>query len=363
MRYLFGVLCVCALGVVPLVGCSETAGTGGSGGDGGGGGAGGDGGTGGSNSAVFPCNEQGINDAIALGGGPHTFDCVGAQTVVTEAEIVIDNDVVLDGEGNLTVSGDEQHGVFQVLEGVTAALRDLVVTDGGDPFPASGGAGIWNHGGNLSLTGITVSNSKCGFGCVGGGIRNGGTLLLVGSTVSGNLADAGGGIHNDNEATMTLVNSTVSGNSGGAISNQSTLELINSTLLGDFQIMDTNDVFSVTITNTLIIGMCALDAPDSSPRPPDSGGYNIESPGDTCGFDQTGDQPGVTAEALNLGELANNGGPTLTHKPGAGGFGFDSAAIDKIPEAACDLDSDQRGQPRPRGPTCDVGSVEVGPAL
>jgi hypothetical protein len=41
MRYLFGFLCVCALGVVPLVGCSETSGTGGSGGSAGNGGAGG----------------------------------------------------------------------------------------------------------------------------------------------------------------------------------------------------------------------------------------------------------------------------------------------------------------------------------
>ncbi len=38
MRYLFGLMCACALGVVPLVGCSETAGTGGTGGDGGAGG-------------------------------------------------------------------------------------------------------------------------------------------------------------------------------------------------------------------------------------------------------------------------------------------------------------------------------------
>ncbi len=34
MRCLFGFLCVCALGVMPLVGCSETAGDGGSGGEG-----------------------------------------------------------------------------------------------------------------------------------------------------------------------------------------------------------------------------------------------------------------------------------------------------------------------------------------
>ncbi|MBW2161924.1 MAG: hypothetical protein JRH14_18490 [Deltaproteobacteria bacterium] len=32
MRYLFGVLCVCALGVMPTVGCSEGGGGGGSGG-------------------------------------------------------------------------------------------------------------------------------------------------------------------------------------------------------------------------------------------------------------------------------------------------------------------------------------------
>jgi hypothetical protein len=50
MRYLFGFMCVCALGVVPLVGCGETTGDGGSGGSAGAagaGGAGGEGGTGG----------------------------------------------------------------------------------------------------------------------------------------------------------------------------------------------------------------------------------------------------------------------------------------------------------------------------
>ena len=41
MRYLFGFLCVCALGVLPLAGCSEAEETGGSGGSGGSGGVGG----------------------------------------------------------------------------------------------------------------------------------------------------------------------------------------------------------------------------------------------------------------------------------------------------------------------------------
>ena len=48
MRYLFGFLCVCALGLMPLMGCSETSGTGGTAGTGGIGGDGGNGGTAGS---------------------------------------------------------------------------------------------------------------------------------------------------------------------------------------------------------------------------------------------------------------------------------------------------------------------------
>lgn len=51
MRYVLGFLCVCTLGVMPLVGCSETAddgGDGATGGDGGSAGSGGTGGTGGS---------------------------------------------------------------------------------------------------------------------------------------------------------------------------------------------------------------------------------------------------------------------------------------------------------------------------
>ncbi|MGB5365495.1 MAG: hypothetical protein WBM75_05415 [Polyangiales bacterium] len=45
MRYLFGFLCVCALGLMPVIGCSERTGDSGSGGDAGSGGTAGDGGT------------------------------------------------------------------------------------------------------------------------------------------------------------------------------------------------------------------------------------------------------------------------------------------------------------------------------
>ena len=116
-----------------------------------------------------------------------------------------------------------------------------------------------------------------------------------------------------------------------------------------------------------MIGGCRNDV-----EPPVDGaewvslGYNIESPGNTCGFDQADDQPNVTEEDLNLGPLANNGGPTMTHKPGDGGFDDGSSvAIDAIPGDACEVTEDQRSQPRPEtgGTMCDVGSVEVQPEL
>jgi hypothetical protein len=104
----------------------------------------------------------------------------------------------------------------------------------------------------------------------------------------------------------------------------------------------------MTATNSLVAGDC--DGVIIS------NGFNIESPGDTCSFDQSSDRVGVSANDLMLGELADNGGPTLTHALELG-----SVAIDRIPEAMCGVDEDQRGEPRParREPKCDVGSFEV----
>jgi hypothetical protein len=303
--------------------------------------------------SVLPCTEQGIRNAIAAGGGPYTFDCEGPTTVVTEATILIDNDVILDGEGNLTVDGDEDHPVFLVGDGITAELRGLTVTRGFGGYGEFGG--IYNFRGTLTLTHSTVSGN---FSEVGA-IYNSGTLTLTHSTVSGNRGGYAGGIHN--EGTLTLTNSTLSGNTavfGGAIFTfGGTATLTNCTVSGNGA--DESGAFfggGVTLTNTLV------DEDDCGGAT--SGGGNLESPRDTCGFDQPTDQVSVTAEQLALGPLQDNGGPTLTHALGAG-----SVAIDQIPEGDCvdadgqPLTTDQRGEPRPEtgGTLCDVGAFEVQP--
>ena len=314
--------------------------------------------------SVLPCNEQGIRNAIAAGGGPYRFDCNEPQTVVTEAEIVIDNDVILDGEGNLTLDANEDHRVLSVLEDVTAELLGFVVTKG---FVCTSGAGIENAG-SLTLTNSTVSRSSsidCGDMFVGqGAITNGGTMTLVSSavlenggfiaigndgtmtlirttvsrnsfggilsrgslividsTVSDNAgAEAGIGVDGD-EALLVLANSTVSGNGLGISNSAGSLTLLNSTISGGVGKPSADGM--LTATGSVIVGTCVDNIVIS-------GGYNIESPGNTCGFVQTGDQPSVPDPML--GPLQDNGGPTETHAllPG-------SPAINQIPKRTASM--------------------------
>jgi hypothetical protein len=234
-----------------------------------------------------------------------------------------------------TVSGNSGGGI---LNGGTLTLIHSAVSGNSTQYE---GGGILNYSfGTLTLTHSTVSGNSAE--SYGGGIFNYGTLTLTNGTVSGNTAGQGGGIVNYSFGTLTLTHSTVSGNTagasggGGGIFNYGTLTLTN-TLVDDDCFGETNDV---------------------------SGGGNLESSGDTCGFDQPTDQVNVTAEQLALGPLQDNGGPTMTHALGAG-----SVAIDVIPEADCadadeqPLTTDQRGEPRPAGTTepkkCDVGAFEV----
>jgi len=100
-------------------------------------------------------------------------------------------------------------------------------------------------------------------------------------------------------------------------------------------------------------GDCAQFGDDAATM---SGGYNIVGGTDACGFDDPTDLVDVSSAALALGPLSDNGGPTMTHALLQG-----SVAIDTIPGAMCEVDEDQRGEPRPAGGMCDVGAFEVQP--
>ncbi len=285
-------------------------------------------------SSVLPCNEQGIRNALYEGTGPYTFDCDRPTTVTTGATFGIERDVIIDGGGNLTLDlNGSEDDVIIVSDDVVAELYGVTVTGGTE-------TGIRSAGGTLVLTNSTVSGN-------GGGIRNLGSMTLVGVTVSDNACSGdsqcvGGGIQNF--STMTLTNCTVSGNEDGAIANHpgGRLSVLNSTVSGAIAVRATT-----TLTNTLVEGTCEIN-------PVVSNGYNIETPGNTCGFDHGTDLVNITEGQLDLGLLQDNGGDTMTHA-----LGVNSVALDIIPALDCEVDEDQRGVMRPQGDACDVGAFEL----
>jgi len=181
--------------------------------------------------SIFPCTEQGINDAIAAGGGPHGFSCTGARLIQTTAEIVIDKDVILDGR-DLTIDAGLDHRGFSVTEGTTADLWRFQITKGHRQDFESSGGGIYNaEGATLGLRNCRITDCEAlqpgagtGIDGAGGGILNDGTMTVVNTTVLNNRATGGGltargggtGGGISNEGTLTLVQSTIDGNGAAA---------------------------------------------------------------------------------------------------------------------------------------------------
>lgn len=201
---------------------------------------------------ICPCSEAGIRAAVREGGGTFRFDCDGPTEIVTRAEIVIDNDVALNGEGNLTVNGEQRHRVFSVDDDATVELIGFNVINGRQNEEHGG---CIRNAGNLTLTDSVISDCSAGreSGCrtddlellcsEGGGIWNAGTLTLSGSTVSSSTSHFGGGIGN-RQGSVSLIDSNVVSSvaqgcrgtgavvcsGGGGIWNSSSLTLIDSTV-------------------------------------------------------------------------------------------------------------------------------------
>jgi hypothetical protein len=255
----------------------------------------------------------------------------------------------------------------------------------------------------------------------GGGIRlRGGDFAAVDSTISGNHATSGGGIAMiagsyilraqllgstifDNEATLqggglyirsadpgdvqlTLANSTVSGNRvtdgaglGGGVAMSATyglqVDLVNATVANNSAATGAGlsfgleeDSFApatlVTLANSIIAdnqggSACATQlekAPVKGTPLISSRGHNLDNDG-TClpsAIRQPSDLPNSNA---GLAPLTDNGGATWSHA-----LLPDSPAVDAGDDAICTAAPingvDQRGDPRPQGPHCDIGAYE-----
>ncbi len=128
---------------------------------------------------------------------------------------------------SLSVNADNKSRVFTTLADAIG-LVGLTVTGGS----ARAGGGIRNFG-TLTVSYSTVAGNSARSS---GGILTSGSLIVTHSTISGNSAEfSGGGI--DNSGTLLVTYSTISDNSaryfGGGLVNDGTLTVTNSTISGN----------------------------------------------------------------------------------------------------------------------------------
>ncbi len=234
------------------------------------------------------------------------------------------------------LSGGNSNQVIIVDTYGIANIENINIANGN----ALRGAGILNHG-NLTLKNVSIYNGVSS--AEGAGIyQDFGTSNLTNVTISNNTAfSSGGGIYIYG-GTVNINNSTIHQNvafdpenpsNGGGVSNPNNA--------------------SVNISNTIIAGNAAEVNPDCRGQIT-SNGHNLVGFVGSCAISVTNnDQIGNTS-ALNamLGNLANNGGTTLTHA-----LQTNSPAVDSGDLLSCS-ETDQRGVSRPQGVACDIGAFE-----
>jgi hypothetical protein len=316
--------------------------------------------------------------------GGHTNGGVGGNTtndggaILDNNENVTLNNMVITGN----TAGSGQGGAIAVGNGGFIRLTNSTLS--GNSASTGGGIYFLNNGGLLVSNSTISGNSAAGSG---GGVyfygRVSGGFTIRNSTITGNTAAGGNGggiylyttgpgtISNTTGAgTITIQNSTITGNTagnttnpvggggagGGGISQHYAFNLLNSGLK--------SVPMTMAITSSIISGNSNGVAPDiSQPTDPRAGApgivnVNNSAIGNAGGFtvNAAGSANNLPiGTALNLGPLANNGGPTQTIALLAG-----SAAIDKGSNPA-NLTTDQRGGANARvvGAAADIGAFEV----
>jgi len=343
------------------------------------------------------------NSAGANGGAISNFGSLG----LTESNVT-GNSAALEGgaifnQGSLIISsstisdneaGEQGGAVFSRSE-----LTISGSTVSGNTSGTSGG-GICSFGGTLSISETSIADNAAGES--GGGVylddvntvyvsessfsgnsaTNAGgaffvlacSIELTNSLISNNTAQDGGGIAAFGSAAITIpiINSTLSGNTasriGGALTFEgSTVTIRNSTIFSN-SAPDTGGVFSdygtLTAVSTIIASNTGGDVGESDGTPEldafASGSVNnLIGDAATAGGLTNGVDGNLVGVDPLLGPLANNGGPTRTHRLLAGSPAINTGAN---PEA---LTTDQRGFQRVRGTAIDIGAVEFigGPSI
>jgi len=283
--------------------------------------------------------EGSLRDTIALASSGDTieFDRSLAENTITltSGPLDITEDLTIVGlEANkVSISGNSNSGVFNIISGVTATICLLTITQGANNL----GGGIYNEG-TLHLINNTISQNQAD---QGGGVFSSGTLNLINNTITENQADQGGGVFSS--GTLTLLSNTLSDNQaitagGGLYNSGGTATIANNIIANNNE----NDVYNDNIINQT--------------------GPNLVEDGSLSGsLIITGDP--------DLDLLEDYGGPTFTMPLLSDSIAIGQGDPSQLPADTFDLDKDgntteplpidQRGNVRVLGDSLDLGAVEA----
>jgi hypothetical protein len=249
---------------------------------------------------------------IVVGGNGGQGAVIGSEP---EAKVTISK-MTFRGSSGLIDSGGGIYNCFGTLT-VTDSIIIGNKIQGGDGNFGYGG-GIYNcPDSTLTLINTTVSDNSAE---IGGAICNGGSLTIIDSTFSGNVAHQRRGGAIASYGFLNIINSTFEGNSsgpggsagailnGGLFQSSGTLLINNATISGNTA-EEGAGIFNVDgsmvfIQNSIVAGNTGGNCHGSIT----SLGYNLSSD-NSCSFDAAGDLDDT--DPL-LGPLQNNGGPTDT---------------------------------------------------
>jgi hypothetical protein len=302
-------------------------------------------------SSVFTCAT--LRDAISVGSN----DEIGSVTInfaITDTTIVLgatlpqvypESNMTIDGTSqNITIDGN--HQTYEVLEifGGNWTINALTIQNGA--ADEGGGIGVFETKGcNASLT-VTNSTFYNNGANQGGAIYSQCPVNVVNSTFYKNQSDTGGAIYiGESYVSLNVTNSTFSTNTattaGSAIASYAPVALYNTILAAELPASTPNP----GNCNALAGAIFTDDGGNlSDDRPATNNSCNLTTGNNT------------SDASLNLGTLANNGGPTGTIALLPGSAAISSATLSNCPAL------DQRGVTRPSSGalagTCSSGALQ-----
>jgi CSLREA domain-containing protein len=342
-------------------------------------------------------------------GGGLTF--AGSTLTMTNVQVTGNRtgDAGTTTSGGLGGNGGEGGGMYITVTNSARLTRvNISNNTAGDGDDGGDGGGIVVVSGPVTMTDCTINNNSSGQGGskfaaqagIGGGLLNFGLITMSNCTISGNSTKAtlknsdggpGAGILTFN--VMSITNSTISNNhaspmggrGGGIVNGANALTLTNVTITGNTGDASTGfhsgqglaNTNTAIVRNTIIAGNGPAGSPDVTGVFTSQGhnligkataggnGDNNNQTGFTDGVN--GDQVGTPASPIDpvLGPLADNGGPTQTHKLLAGSPALDAGDNALAKDASNNtLTSDQRGVGRivnsfSPNVTVDIGAFEL----